>query len=216
MLTPDIAPNVSPLELTWTSIALLGTLTALFFLGFIWLSYTSVREWIDRGWARRWGPRHKFVLGFLLGMVLLLVVWIGFDALGVNAMFNPPPPTPDRAAASERGGWILAGLEASLLAVQGVLFWAWVTVGRPTLATDRGAPTLADLLEAQTDDGREMAHLIADSMQQPVATLDGFARDERLPLDARTAAVEALAALDRVMAGVRQLHRQIKQRGGAP
>lgn len=62
--------------------------------------------------------------------------------------------------------------------------------------------------------GRQMAHLIADDLQIPVATLDLFCRDVELSEDQRTAACEALAALDRVMGRVRALHREIKDLGG--
>lgn len=208
------ASSVSALEATWSLVAVIGVAVATGFLAHIWLSYRSVHEWIRRGWAVRWGPRHKFVLGFLVGAGLLLLVWLGFVLLGINAALNAPPTTPDRAAASERGGWILVGLEVVLLGVTALLGWAWVTVGKPTIASDGEAETISDLLKASTDAGREMAHAIADDLQVPVAVLDQFSRDERLTDDARRQATEALACLDRVMARVRQLHREIKRLGG--
>lgn len=208
-----LTPNVSPLEATWTAIALLGTVTAFAFLAYIWLSYQAVMSWIDHGWAVRGGPRHKFVLGFLLGVGLLIIVWFGFDALGVNAMLNAPPTTPDRAAASERGGWILVGLEAALLAVQGVLFWAWVTVGKPTLGSGQGS-TLSDILEASTDIGREMGHLIANDLQQPMSVLEEIAGDHMVSEERRADAALAVANLGLVMDRVRALHREIKRLGG--
>lgn len=213
---PMLAANASALEMIWTFIACIGAAFALALLLHIWLSYRAVEAWIRRGWARRWGPRHKFVFGFFVGVGLLFLVWLGFVSLGINAMLNAPPPTPDRAAASERGGTILVLLEGALLGFQAVLFWAWVAVGRPTLQAPSEPPTLAELLEASTAAGRELYHAFADDMQMPVSTLDLFAQDHRLPEDVRAASAHALAHLDQAMERARDLHREIKRLGGVP
>lgn len=204
---------MSSLEATWSAIALLGTCTCLAFLGHIWLSYASVQQWIERGWAVRWGPRHKFTLGFLWGVGLLFLVWLGFVALGVNAALNAPPTTIDRAEASDRAGWILVCLEAVLMAVQGVLFWSWVMVGKPTLGTDHPV-TLSDILEASTDAGREMGHLISNDLQQPLSVLEQVAADSAVTAKRRADAALAVENLDLVMVRVRALHEEIKRLGG--
>src|SRR5256885_10480837 len=96
--------TASPLELAWTGVAVLGACVATALLTHVWLSYRAVAAWIRAGLAVRWGPRHVFVLGFLVGIGLLLLVWAGFVMLGGNALATPPPLTSDREAASERVG----------------------------------------------------------------------------------------------------------------
>lgn len=209
-----LTSNASVLEMTWLGVSVLGIAFALAFWAHVWASYFAVRDWIRRGWAVRWGPRHKYILGFLWGVALLLLVWLGFAGLGINAALNPPPVDPVRAAASERGGWLLTALVTVLLLFSAILFWVWMIVGRPRLASGGETPTISDLLEAATLAGRQMGHLIADDLQIPVATLDMFCRDAKLSESQRTAACEALDALDRVMARVRQLHREIRELGG--
>lgn len=209
-----LTPNASPLEIAWTVLAVLGIGFGVAFEVLVWLSYRAVTSWIERGWAIRWGPRHKFVIGFLIGVALLICVWVGFAMLGVNAALNPPPATPDRQAASDRGGWILVGLEAILLMFSGLLLWVWLAIGRPRMSDDHPAPTITDLLEASTQAGRDIAHVVADDLQMPVYTLDVFSRDPRLPEDVRQASGEALVHLDSVMTRVRALHAEIKHLGG--
>lgn len=129
----DWFANASALEITWSAVAVGGFAFAAVFWALIFRSLLAVNEWIRQGHARRWGPRHAFVLGFLIGIGLLVLVWLGFIALGANAIFNPPPATPDREAASERGGWILTALEAVLFLFQLALLYAWVAVGGPSI-----------------------------------------------------------------------------------
>lgn len=211
-----LAGNVSSLEAIWSGVAIIGIAVAVGFLANVWLSYRAVQSWIERGWARRWGPRYKFVVGFLSVAGLLVLVWIGFAVLGINAMLSPPPLTPDRAAASERGGLILVVLEVFLLGLTGLLLWAWVAVGRPSMPNSAAdEPSLADLLEASTEAGRTMGHLIADDLQMPVGAFDLIASDPRVPADVRRMAAEANESLDRIMERVRRLHAEIKRLGGA-
>lgn len=125
--------NASSLEITWSLIALVGLMFALWLFELIWKSYRAVLSWIEQGLAVRWGPRHKFVLGFLTGVGLLVLIWVGFIALGINAMLTPEPLSVDRQEAAERGGWILVGLEALLLIFSVVLLYAWIAVGGPSL-----------------------------------------------------------------------------------
>lgn len=204
--------NASVLEASWTAVALFGAGVALALLAHIWQSYCAVMSWIAKGWAYRWGPRHKFALGFLVGIGLLLLVWCGFLALGVNALLNPPPTTPDRAAASERAGWILVGLESVLFLFQTILTWAWIAVGSKTLhPANQDAPTLGELVLRAIDAGREMGHAIATDLQLPVMVLDEMARDETASPEERARAAEALAALDQIKTRVADLHRRIKE-----
>ena len=125
--------NASALEAVWTALACGGLAFALWLFGMIWRSYRAVCAWIEQERAVKWGPRHKFVLGFLVGIGVLMLVWAGFVVLGVNALENAPPTTPGRAAASERAGWILVGLEVALLLAQVALLYAWIAVGGPSL-----------------------------------------------------------------------------------
>lgn len=204
--------NASVLETVWTAVAVAGTGVAVAFLVVIWLSHRAVMSWIRQGLAVAWGPRHLFVLSFLVGIGLLLLVWLGFDALGANAMLNPPPVDPERQAASDRGGWILVGLEAVLFCFQIVLLWAWVAIGRTTLHSDGSAPrSFLDVLRGVVDDGRDVGHAVASDLQRPVAVLDRIAADASLPEEARAAATLALDDLGRVMTRMHAFHQSVKR-----
>jgi hypothetical protein len=214
MLTSNTA---SALEVTWSAVALLGTAVSLALLVHIWLSYRAVSAWINEGRAVRWGPRHKFVLGFLIGIGLLLLVWVGFVALGANALVNPPPVDAERQAASDRAGWILVILESVLFGFQGILLWAWVSLARPSLHPSGVEPnTPAMLLFRAIDLGREMGHLIANDLTRPVSVLDEIARDERTPAELRADAALAIADLEAVMQRVKAIHEAIKAQEDQP
>lgn len=204
--------TASLLEVSWTAIAFCGAAVAMALLVHVWLSYRAVMSWIEHGWAYRWGPRHKFALGFLVGIGLLLLVWCGFIALGANAIVNPPPTTPDREAASERGGWILVCLEGVLFVFQTILTWAWMAVGAKTLHphTAHELPSLGELVIHAIDAGREMGHGIANDLQRPVAVLDEIALTEGIDPSLRTAAAVAVADLDHIKIRVAELHARIK------
>lgn len=205
-----LAPNASFLEIGWTLIAFLGAAFALALLAHIWLSYRTVNAWIREGLAVRWGPRHRFVLGFLIGVGLLLLVWLGFLLLGANALTNPPPTTPDRVEASERGGAILVVVEGILLASQAGLLAAWIAVGKPSLHPVFAVHTPMELLIAAIDAGREMGHAVANDLQPAIALLDEIRDDEAMPEDLRIRAAEAAEALDQVLVHVRAVHQEIK------
>lgn len=208
LLLPDTA---SALEISWTTIAICGAAVATALLAHIWLSYRAVMAWIEKGWAYRWGPRHKFVVAFLVCVGLLLLVWIGFVALGGNAIMNPPPTTPDREASSERGGWILVCTEAVLLGATGVLAWAWIALGAKTLHPARDeAPSLGELVLRAIDAGRDMAHGIANDLQRPVAVLEEVAETDGLDPFLRTNAALAVTDLERITARVASNHARIK------
>lgn len=208
---PDLPETVSGLELVWTAIAVCGACVAAALLAHIWMSYRAVMSWIARGWAYRWGPRHKFALGFLLGIGLLLLVWLGFVALGGNALATLPPVTPDRQAASDRAGWILVALEGVLFVFQSILMWAWLAVGAKTLRPlSHEPPTLSDLVLRAIDAGREIGHGIANDLQRPVSVLDEIATTEGLDPSLRMAAAVAVADLDHIKIRVAELHARIK------
>jgi hypothetical protein len=132
--------NGSPLEFSWTGIAILGFVLSCVFVAFIYRSTRAVDVWIEDERAVRWGPRHRFVLAFLGAVGILILIWVGFIALGVNAILNPPPAEEIRAAASERAGWILVVLEILIVVFLSVLFYAWMTVGGRSVVRSREAP----------------------------------------------------------------------------
>lgn len=209
--------TVSALEITWSTIALLGTVTAATLLVNVWLSYRTVLSWIDEDRAVRWGPRHRFALGFLIGGLLLLVVWLGFVALGANALLSPPAPDPVRQASADRGGWILTCLATVLLAFQAVLVWAWLSLARPSLGPALlGTASPSELLFRVIDLGREMGHLVANDLVRPVTVLDEIARDEQTPAELRAEAAVAIADLETVMRRVKAIHETIKRQEPEP
>lgn len=209
-----LGANASMLEATWLGIALLGAAVALALWVQIVASYLAVETWIGERRLVRWGPRHKFILGFLIGIFLFLLVWLGFIALGVNAVTNPPPATPDRVEAAERGGMILCGLEGVLLLVTVILTWAWITVGKPTL-NPSGAPRspVSQMFRA-IDLSREMGHTVRNDSQRVVALLDDIARDHALSPDYRSRATEALLTLAHMTTHVTELHQAVKRLEG--
>lgn len=113
--------TVSPLELTWTAIAVVG----LVFSGCLavagWLDLSAVRAAI-RGVpprARIWGPRWWVALSAVVANAALCLVWLGFILIGLIAMqFPPPPPTTEQAVSNMWAGWVLIGMEGLLAGVQ--------------------------------------------------------------------------------------------------
>lgn len=212
-----LGSNASPLELTWTVVAIGGAGLALALVVNIWMSYSAVMAWVREGRAVQWGPRHKFALGFLVGMTLLFLVWLGFVALGANAILNPPPSDPMRQAASERAGWILVTLESVLFVFQCILMWAWLSLARPTLYPADAEPNSpAALLFRAIDLGRNMGHGVANKAVLPYSVLEEVALDESLPTALRTRATEGLAAFDELLEMTRTLHEAIKRQEQAP
>lgn len=204
--------SASPLEVAWATVAVLGAGVATALLAHIWLSYRAVAAWFGTGRIVRWGPRHKFVLGFLVGDGLLLLVWCGFVALGVNALLNPPPAGLDRVAASERGGWILVGLESVLFLFQAVLLWAWVAVGHPTLKPGNREPvTLPELFLQATGVGRDLGHLIKNRVAPAVGLIDVTLETAVLTPTQRADLIEARDGLMALASESDVLHQQIKR-----
>lgn len=208
--------TLSKLEAAWLTVGILGALFALCLFVTVNSSYRTVTAWVEEGRLVRWGPRHKFALGFMCGIGLLFVVWAGFVALGVNAGLNAPPTTPDREAASERGGWILVLLELALLVFTAVLFWAWIEVGRPTLHPDRAVRSPVALMIRAIDMGREMGHVVSNHAQVPVSLIDEIIEDESLPPRLRQRATEAMPHMLAITSQVSALHRAVKDLEGAP
>jgi hypothetical protein len=202
--------TASSLEISWTLVALLGTAVGVALLAHIWVSYRAVVAWIGVGLAVRWGPRHKFVVAFLVGVGLLVLVWLGFVALGANALVNPPPLTPDREAASERGGWILVGLESLLFLFQAVLLTAWVAVGRPTLRDSQEPMTVLGLLLQSIGIGRELGHLIRNRLTVPVGLIDVTLETAVLTEMQRRDLIEARESLLAIGIEADALHQRIR------
>jgi len=208
--------EVSALELAWSLVALFGSAMALTLLAQIWLSYRAVMVWIADGRLVLWGPRHRFVLGFLAGIGLLLMVWLGFVALGVNAMATPAPVTPDRVAASERGGWILVALELILFGAQGILVYAWVAIGRPTLTSGAAPRSPVALVFKAIDLGRDMGHRVNNEAQIPLGVLEQVAANPSVPTELRMQASDAARVLDRLVAQIHEIHQAVKDLEGSP
>lgn len=204
-------PSVAPLEVVWTGIAVLGGAVATALLAAIWQSYRAVADWIEHGRLVRWGPRHRFVVGFMAGVGLLVLVWGGFLALGINALGNLPPTTPDRSAASERGGWILVCLEAVLFAFQAILLYAWVAVGRPTLNPDRAPRSPVALLFRTIDLARNMGHIVAGDLQRATTFCEAVATDPAMTESVRSEAALSLADIKQAVRQVGELHRLVKE-----
>lgn len=202
--------SASLLETVWTGLALVGAACATALLLHVWTSYQSVVAWIEKGRLVWWGPRHRFALGFLVGSGCLLAVWVGFILLGGNALLNPPPVGAERAAASERAGWLLVGLETALLVCQAILMWAWLSVQESALSPETLRPGLTQLVLRAIDLGREMGHAVANDAQLPVGVLDAVMADPTTDPERRRDAAEAIATIKRMMGHVTALHAAIK------
>lgn len=203
--------SASEIEVARTTVALLGAGIATALLANVWLSYRAVVAWIGTGRVVRWGPRHTFVFGFLIGIGLLLLMWLGFLALGVNAILNPPPLSPERIDAATRGGWILIGLQVELLAFQGILLWAWLAVGRKTMHPGREEPvSLAELFRHATGTGRDLGHLVNNRLGVPVGNIDIVLETETLTDDGHDLLVVARDTLVALGKDADALHKEIK------
>lgn len=127
--------KASPIELAWSIIAGIGVLLSLWMIADAWLDYRSVVRGIRGGYARARGARWWIAVGALGGNAMLVLVWLGFLAIGVLAMQYPPPPRePDQQVSNQWAGWVLIGMEALLAATQ---VWARLVrlqvAGRPHL-----------------------------------------------------------------------------------
>jgi protein-S-isoprenylcysteine O-methyltransferase Ste14 len=118
-----MSASASPLEVTWTTIGVIGV----FFTGVLivlsLLDRRTVQEEIDADppRARAWGPRW-WVATRDTGMWLLIAyIWSVFVGMGVIFMqFPPPPPSTEQRVASMWVGWLFISAEFVL-----ALFQAW-------------------------------------------------------------------------------------------
>lgn len=113
--------TASPLEISWTVVAVIG----LMFSGWLALDgyrdlsavLAAIRAVPPR--ARRWGPRWYVALSALVANAALCLVWAGFIVIGLIAMrFPPPPPNQVQSVSNIWAGWVLLGMEALLAGVQ--------------------------------------------------------------------------------------------------
>ena len=122
--------SASPLETSWTAIAVLGLLFSLWLAGGGWLDWRAVEASIRAvpPRARRWGPRWWVALSAVVANGLLCLVWIGFAFVGLIAMQYPPPPrTAHQTTSTAWIGWLLIAMELLLAFVQA---WHLMVRGR--------------------------------------------------------------------------------------
>ena len=111
----------SPLELTWSVVAVLGLLFSLGLAYDGWIDYRAVmaaiRDVPPR--ARAWGPRWWVAVSSFVANSCLSLVYLGFIVIGFIAMqFPPPPPTTEQAISNMWAGWVLIAMEVLLASVQ--------------------------------------------------------------------------------------------------
>lgn len=118
--------TASPLEISWSVVAVIGLL----FSG--WLTLDGSRDFSAvlaairavPPKARKWGPRWYVALSAIVANAALCLVWLGFIVIGLIAMqFPPPAPNPDQAVSNVWAGWVLIGMEALLVGVQAWHLW---------------------------------------------------------------------------------------------
>jgi hypothetical protein len=129
--------KASPLELTWSIIALIGVILTGWMILDSWLDFRAVQRAIRGGYAKARGARWWIATGALIGNSLTAFVWAGFLLVGLIAMqYPPPPPNTDQTVSNMAAGWVLIGMEAVLAATQVWMRYVRVKVaGRPHLPT---------------------------------------------------------------------------------
>jgi hypothetical protein len=127
--------SASPIEITWTAVALCGVLLTVWMIVDVYLDYRFVRRGIRAGIAVAYGPRWWIAVGALVGNGLTLLVWLGFLVVGLLAMqFPPPPPNTEQGVVSMVIGWVLIAMEALLASVQ-----VWSRIVRLKVAASQHA-----------------------------------------------------------------------------
>jgi hypothetical protein len=120
--------NVSPLEVGWTLIAVLGLL----FSGWLVLStamdllsvWEAVRAVPPK--ARFWGQRWWVALGSVVGYAGISILWALPILIGIMAMSWPPPQSnPEQQLSNLKVGWLFIGGELLALVLQ-----AWFLIVR--------------------------------------------------------------------------------------
>ncbi len=127
--------RASPLELSWTIIAVVGVLVTVWMIIDAYLDYRVVVRAIRGGYARARGARWWIAVGALVANAMTVLVWVGFLVVGLIAMqFPPPPPNVEQAGSNAAAGWVLIGMEALLAATQVWARFVRIQVaGRPHL-----------------------------------------------------------------------------------
>jgi hypothetical protein len=115
------------LEITWTAIATVA-------LGFtLWIvddnirNFAAIRRAVARGKANHWGARWWVAFASLVTSVAMLVVWIGFEIVGIIGMTVSPrvSPTEREAALQVISGWLMISTALVLAGIQ-----AWQVFAR--------------------------------------------------------------------------------------
>jgi hypothetical protein len=78
--------KASPLELTWSIIALIGVILTGWMILDSWLDFRAVQRAIRGGYAKARGARWWIATGALIGNSLTAFVWAGFLLVGLIAM----------------------------------------------------------------------------------------------------------------------------------
>lgn len=109
----------SPLEITWTAIAVVAIAFTFWLIRDCWYDLAAVQMAIRMKRERERSRRWWYAIRDLVSNSVLLFIWGGFAAIGfVALLLPPPPPTSERAIASEVTGWVLVFMESLLAAVQ--------------------------------------------------------------------------------------------------
>jgi 4-hydroxybenzoate polyprenyltransferase len=116
-----LASTVSPLELAWTILGVLGFCFSLSLSLSAGCDMLTVEEAIqaDPPTAIRYGPRWWLALSPAVSNLALCLIWIGYIYLGTRAMADPQITYPPELRGEQTlFGAILLGSEVILLAVQ--------------------------------------------------------------------------------------------------
>jgi hypothetical protein len=113
--------TVSPLEATWTVIAIVGFVVSAWAVYDDLLDFQAIRRAVKLELAIAWGPRWWVALGFLGSDALYSIAWLGFAVIGVLAMTLPPALSTQGEVTSEVVGWVLVGMEVVLALSQ--IWW---------------------------------------------------------------------------------------------
>lgn len=118
--------NVSPIELTWTGVAVIWFVLSLWFS--LWLGrrdLNDVKEGIKDVPPRAvaWGPRWWSALQtIVVHLAFAVLFWTPFIIIGLVAMrYPPPPPSPDQSVSARWLGYLFLVAEFG-----GAFIQAWM------------------------------------------------------------------------------------------
>lgn len=127
--------TASPLELTWSVVAVIGLVFSLGLTYDGWRDFLAVRSAIRAvpPRARAWGPRWWVALSSIVANGTLCLIWLGFILIGAIAMqFPPPQPTTEQAISNMWAGWVLIAMEMCLAGVQAWHLYVRSQINRAT------------------------------------------------------------------------------------